>query len=132
MEKKTEKQITDGLRRVCGQLDNLNDEMKLREELERREVYKRTAAQLLMYRLNTSTSSITQCMDWAIEHAQRFSHKVMENINGEPNAKDPLSDYADTEIIQEVCDRGLVADVLFTNEELVESYGYVRKSDTEF
>lgn len=147
MGKKIEKKVTDDLKRIGNTIDDLCDKLEIQRELERREIYKRAATNLLLFRLNTSGYSYTECMDWAIEQAKTFSEKVMEHasdkvkpvgMSDEEIIREfhdrKLIDAAltDDDVVKEVYDRGLVADVLFTNEDLVETYGWVRKSETEF
>lgn len=147
MEKKTKKQITDGLKKIGNTIDDLTDKLKLQAELERREIYKQAARDLLVFRLNTLSCSLSECMDWAVDNANVFSRKVMERIADDSCSAKMTDDevikefhdrkliddaLTDNDIVKEVYDRGLVADVLFTNEELVETYGWVKKSETEF
>lgn len=144
MEKKTKKQIKDGVKRIGNTVDDLNNELAVREELERREIFKSTAEKLLIMKLHDSFLSDSDCMHWAINTAKTFSHMVMENMSDNVKPVETLTDadiakeffdrnlLKDTDVVQEVYDRGLVADVLFTNEGLVESYGYVKKLETEF
>lgn len=72
--------------------------------------------------------SITDCVLWAVNTAKKFAAIVVEHADDDVK---PV-EMSDEQIIKEVGERGLVADVLFTNEDLVESYGYVKKSETEF
>jgi hypothetical protein len=144
MKGKIEKQIKDGLQRIGNTVDNLNNELAVREELERREIFKSVAEKLLIMKLHDSNLSNSECMHWAINTAKTFSQMVMENMSNTVKPVETLTDadvakeffdrnlLKDTDVVQEVYDRGLVADVLFTNEDLVESYGYVKKSETEF
>lgn len=147
MEKKTKKQITDGLKKIGNTIDDLTNKLELQAELERREIYKQAANDLLIFRLNTSSDSLSECMDWAINNANVFSRKVMENMSDNSFSAKMTDDevikefrdrklidgaLTDSDIVSQVYDRGLVADVLFTNEDLVESYGWVKKSETEF
>lgn len=147
MEKKTKKQINDGLKKIGNTIDDLTNKLELQAELERREIYKQTAINLLTFRLNTSSCSLSECMDWAVDNANVFSRKVMERITDDSCSAKMTDDevvkefhdrkliddaLTDNDIVKEVYDRGLVADVLYTNEELVETYGWVKKSDTEF
>ena len=147
MEKKTKKQINDGLKKIGNTIDDLTNKLELQKELERLEIYKQTAKELFLFKLNVSSLSTTECMNWAIQTAQKFSHAVIEHASDSVEL-DRMSDeeiirefhdrkliddaLTDNDIVKEVYDRGLVADVLFTNEELVETYGWVKKNETEF
>lgn len=137
----------DRLKKIGNTIDDMTDKLKLQAELERREIYKQTAKDLLIFRLNTSSDSLSECMDWAINNANVFSRKVMENISDNSCSAKMTDDevirefrdrkliggaLTDNDIVNQVYDRGLVADVLFTNEDLVETYGWVKKSETEF
>lgn len=121
-EKKTKN--TKGLNRI----GNTVEKPITSEDLECREIYKHAAKDLFLYKLNTSSLSVTECMFWAVNTAKKFAALVVERADDivEPD------EISDEQIIREVGERGLVADVLITNEDLVETYGWVKKSETEF
>lgn len=120
-EKKTK---NTGLNRI----GNTVEKPTTREDLERREIYKRTTKDLFLYKLTTSSLSVTECMLWAVNTAKKFAALVVEHADDDV---EPVK-MSDEQIVKKVGEHGLVADVLFTNDDLVESYGYVKKSGTEF
>ena len=121
----------DSQNEIESRLDNLIDEISIREHVERCEMFKEVAKDLFMLfmKQHQETMTISQCMDCAIDMAWDFSDRSLKKMREEYNKPDKPSDE---DILKEVEDRGLIADVLFMNENLVESYGYVKKSETEF
>lgn len=130
MKERIKQQMADSQNKIDLQMDSLIDEISIREQAERYEIFQSAAKDLLLYTLNTTKErTVSECIDWAIDNAWIFADKVIEKMRKEYNVPSKMTD---DDIIKEVEERGLIADVLFTNENLVESYGYVKKSETEF
>ena len=123
--------MADSQNKIDSQIDSLIDEISIREQAERYEIFQNAAKDLLLFGLTKQleTKSVFDCMNDAIDMAWEFSGRVLEKMRKEYNVPSKMTD---DDIIKEVEERGLIADVLFTNENLVESYGYVKKSETEF
>lgn len=130
MKERIKQQMADSQNKIDLQIDSLIDEISIREQAERYEIFQSVAKDLFLHKLRVNSAGpLSQNMDWAIDNAWIFADKIIEKMRKEYNVPSKMTD---DDIIKEVEERGLIADVLFTNENLVESYGYVKKSETEF
>lgn len=149
MEKKTKyEELKKRLEWTSNEINEAVDKLEAIEFKTKVDLFEDIAKRLLPVRwADPNSGTFADCMNWSVGAAWEFAEKMYEFVTkkaqeqaGSKERRELKNDIAteivnkmtDDFIVQEVYDRGLIADVLFTNEELVESYGYVRKNETEF